>query len=145
MSVQPPILYQLLLSLFLLSAWLGVPKPVQGQVPGTAVINVKAHGATGDTTQLATGAVQKALEACGANGGGTVYFPPGAYTIGSVRLTSNTTVYVEAGATLFASRDSTHYSIHLADHRNIKVLLYGEDLRNLTIAGKGTIDGVKGY
>jgi hypothetical protein len=44
------------------------------------------------------GDVNKAIEAAAAAGGGTVYFPPGTYVTGSIRLRSNITVQFERGA-----------------------------------------------
>ena len=43
------------------------------------VFNVRDHGATGDGKSLDTAAIQKALDACGEAGGGTVLLPPGTY------------------------------------------------------------------
>ncbi len=45
------------------------------------VFNVRAYGATGDGSTDDTAAVQAAIDACVAAGGGTVYFPAGVYKI----------------------------------------------------------------
>jgi hypothetical protein len=43
--------------------------------------NVRAYGAAGDGATDDTAAVQDAIDACAAAGGGTVYFPPGIYQL----------------------------------------------------------------
>jgi Pectate lyase superfamily protein len=45
--------------------------------------NVMAFGATGNGTTDDTAAIQAAINACGAAGGGTVFFPPGTYACAS--------------------------------------------------------------
>jgi hypothetical protein len=51
--------------------------------------NVVSYGATGDRTTDDTAAIQAAMAACAANGGGVVYFPGG--TNGQYRITSTLT------------------------------------------------------
>ena len=54
-------------------------------------------GATTDTAQLSTKAVQQAIDLCHKDGGGRVVVPNGAYTIGTIILRSNVTLYLEIG------------------------------------------------
>jgi polygalacturonase len=65
--------------------------------------------------------------------GGLVYFPPGDYLSGSIRLKSNVTLYLEAGATIWGSCD-------LADY-NPPYLIYAEDATRIAVMGPGRIDG----
>ena len=44
---------------------------------GVAIFNVKDYGATGVKADNAQPAIQKAIDACAAAGGGQVYLPPG--------------------------------------------------------------------
>jgi len=105
------------------------------------------HGARGDGKTLCTQAIQKAIDACAAAGGGTVSLPPGTYRSGTVFLKSRVTLHLEAGATLLGSTDLADYPpvvpkipsrTNLYIHRS---LIYAEDQHEIGIAGQGTIDG----
>lgn len=101
------------------------------------VFNVKDYGATGVKEDLAQEAIQKALDACAAAGGGTVLVPPGAYTSGTLHLRSRVRLYLESGATLYAVHDKSRF--------DREALLYGEDLAQVTLEGGGVIDGGGAY
>jgi hypothetical protein len=51
--------------------------------------SVIAYGATGDGTTDDTAAIQAAISAVGATGGGVLLFPPGLYRVGKLTLVSN--------------------------------------------------------
>lgn len=104
------------------------------------ICNVKDYGATGLKSQLATSAILKAIDACAAQGGGTVLFPPGEYTSGTIRLKSHITLHLDPGATLFASLDDKDF---VKGDRT--AFIYGENLENIAIEGRGTIDGQADY
>lgn len=101
------------------------------------VFNVKNFGATGNHTDNAQAAIQKAVEACAKAGGGIVYMPPGEYTSGTIHLRSHVRFHLESGATLFASQDTALY--------DKPSLFYGEDLVDISIEGHGTVDGQGEY
>src|SRR5215218_1556336 len=71
--------------------------------------NVKELGARGNGLTSDTKIVNKAIEDAAAAGGGTIYFPAGNYLLGSVRLKSNICLYIDQGATLIATSDSTEF------------------------------------
>ena len=102
-----------------------------------AVFDVRDYGATGRKTDDARAAIQRAIDACAAADGGKVYLPPGEYTAGTIHLRSHVRLYIESGATLYASKDANTF--------DKSALLYGEDLENITIEGRGTIDGQSAY
>jgi hypothetical protein len=102
-----------------------------------AIFNVKDYGASGRKSDDARAAIQKAIDACGAAGGGTVYLPAGEYTSGTLHLRSHVRLLIDSGATLFASLDG-----HAFDKA---ALLYGEGVDNITIEGRGTVDGQAEY
>jgi hypothetical protein len=102
-----------------------------------SVFNVKTYGATGKKADNAEPAIQKAIDACAQAGGGTVYLPPGDYTSGTLRLRSHVRFYVASGATLFAAEEDPAF--------DTDGLLVGEDLENITIEGRGVINGQAKY
>src|ERR1039457_5469380 len=76
------------------SAGLAVTPPVH---------DVKNYGAVGDGTTPATAAIQKAVDACAAEGGGRVVIPPGRYVTGPIFLRSRVQIDFESGAVLLGS------------------------------------------
>ena len=79
-----------------LAPWL-LPEQLRG-----GVFDVKTFGAKGDGKTPDRGAINQAIDAAAAAGGGTVYFPAGTYLTGSIRLRSNLTLQFEPGCTLEA-------------------------------------------
>src|SRR6516225_7671903 len=65
--------------------------------------NVRSFGATGDGKTIDTPAVNRAIEAAAAAGGGTVLFPSGTYASFTIRLKSHICLRLEAGATILAA------------------------------------------
>lgn len=65
--------------------------------------DVRAFGAKGDGRTLDTDAINKAIEAAAAAGGGTVRFGAGRYLSFSIRLRSHITLYPDHGATIVAA------------------------------------------
>lgn len=108
----------------------------QSSGPGQ-VFNVRDYGATGEKAQNARQAIQKAIEACAAAGGGLVYFPPGDYSTGTIHLRSHVRIFIEAGATVYSIKDKSAF--------DRDALFYGEDLVNITLEGRGVVDGQAGY
>ncbi len=92
--------------------------------------NARHFGAVADGKSNDADAINKAITACNAADGGTVFIPSGVYATGSIHLKSNVTLAVDAGTTLKFSSFSN------AD------LLVGEGLENVKIYGPGTLDGV---
>ena len=99
-------------------------------------VNVKNCGASSDSSD-SQAAIHEAIEVCSRSGGGTVYLPPGSYTSGTISLSSHVRLFWEAGAILRASRDRNAFKKH--------ALIYGENLENISIEGKGLIDGQAEY
>jgi len=130
-----------LLSLAFCVAVLGVSPRLHAA--GATVFNVRDYGATGQQADDARPSIQRAIDACAAAGGGTVYLPPGAYTSGTLRLRSHLRFEIEAGATLFASTDPGAYDF--GTNAAKAALLYGENLEGVTLEGRGTVDGQAEY
>jgi Glycosyl hydrolases family 28 len=103
----------------------------------TTVFNVRDFGATGRKPDFAGPAIQKAVDACAAAGGGMVYLPPGDYTSGTIHLRSHVRFHIEAGATVYSVKDKTAF--------DKEALFFGEDLVNITLEGRGTVNGEAAY
>ena len=61
-----------------------------------SIFNIRNYGATGDGKTLDTPAINRAIEAAAAAGGGTVVFPAGIYLCFSIHLKSNVHLYLDA-------------------------------------------------
>jgi hypothetical protein len=116
---------------------------------GARVHNVRGYGAKGDGTTVDTAALQRAIDACNADGGGTVLVPAGTFLIGTVELKSNVTLHIAASGKLLGSTRAQDYhaveAIPLHGDSTLEdgnwALLYGVHADNVTIEGTGTIDG----
>lgn len=131
-----------------------VPTPA---VAAALFYDVRAFGAVGDGQTLDTDAINRAIESAHAAGGGTVYFPAGTYLSFSIRLKSNLTLYLGAGATIRAADPAKHGGKYDAaeptefgayqdfGHSHWQnSLIWGENLENISIIGPGRIDGTDG-
>ena len=108
----------------------------------TADFNVLDFGVRADSNIVSTDKIQSAIEKCYLSGGGRVYFPPGNYKSGNIVLKDNVCLYLEAGATLYASRDTNDYKLSQNNSGDIvPVLIYARGAKNIGIMGKGTING----
>ncbi|UOQ96760.1 glycoside hydrolase family 28 protein [Hymenobacter sp. 5317J-9] len=109
--------------------------------------NVLKYGAKNDSTKLSTAAIAKAIDAASKAGGGTVYFPAGRYLSGPIRLKSNITIEIGAGAILYFSDNFDDYLPMVPsryegiDVTSFSPLFYAYKAENITIKGRGIIDG----
>jgi polygalacturonase len=102
--------------------------------------------AAADGHTLDTAAIQSAIDACVARGGGTVYLAAGRYLTGALFFRDNITLHLEAGTTLLASQNPADYPVtpnrwEGAEQLTYTPLLAGNGLKNIAIIGRGTIDG----
>ena len=65
--------------------------------------NVREFGATGDGKTVDTPAINKAIEAVAAKGGGMLVFPPGTYMCFTIHLKSRVDLYLSRGCTIQAA------------------------------------------
>jgi polygalacturonase len=116
-----------------------------GAVSGPRFFDVKNFGAAGDAKTLDTTAINRAIDACNAAGGGVVYMAGGSYLAGTVLLKSNVTLYLEADATLLGSPEIADYGKQSGPPErgdaNQKHLVFARDAENVGLAGPGRIDG----
>ncbi len=123
----------------------------QGSIaaPGPGLFDVRDSGAAGDGHTPDTLAIQRALDACAAAGGGEVLIPPGRYLSGTLRLRSHNTVTLAGGARLIGTTNLSEYTQPAipADMPEAKwgkwhrALLIAEGAEDITLGGAGTIDG----
>lgn len=110
----------------------------------TKQFNVRAFGALGDGHTDDAPALQRALDACAAAGGGRVLVPAGGtFMAGPFALRSHVELCVESGATLLASPDLSRYTQPaFADNRGEgSRWISADNLEQVTLCGGGTIDG----
>jgi polygalacturonase len=111
------------------------------------VYDVRDYGAKPDGKTLSTKSIQKAIDECAKQGGGTVYFPPGTFLSGTIYMKSNVTLRLDTGSTLLGSTNLKDYPPTVQAFRSYtdsytdKSLIYGEKLQRIAITGNGTIDG----
>ena len=111
-----------------------------------SVFNVRTYGATGDGQTSDSLAIQKTIDSCAEQGGGTIYLPAGQYLTGSLILRSNITLHLDAGAVILGSENPEDYPVihsrwegmHQDTHAP---LIGGHHLHNISVIGRGTIDG----
>jgi len=138
-----------LVSLLIAPPQIGAAAELAGKL---AYCSVRAYGATGDGKALDSPAINQAIAACAQAGGGTVYFPAGTYLSGSIHLTNNINLFLDAGSVILgapqkldaydptepwegiAYQDGGHTYFHNS-------LIWGENLTNVSITGPGMING----
>eukprot|EP01035_Chromulina_nebulosa_P060328 gene60328-82542_t len=102
------------------------------------------YGAVGDGKTDDAVAIQKAIDACHAAGGGRVLIPaPFTFMASPLTLLSNIDFHVAGGAKLIANPDEKVY-IKSAFRQNPgegTIWLGAENISNLTISGSGEING----
>jgi hypothetical protein len=69
----------------------------------SSYFDVRSYGARGDGKSVDSPAINRAIDAASARGGGTVFIPAGTYRSFSIRLKSNITLYFDQGSTLIAA------------------------------------------
>ena len=128
----------------------------------SGIFDVRNFGATGDGKTLDTNAVNHAIEAAEAAGGGVVLFPPGMYLCFSIHLKSHVRLHLEEGSAIVAAESplpgqTTGYDGGVYDAAEPKTewdayqdyghnhwhnsLLWGENIHDLSITGTGLIYG----
>lgn len=77
---------------------------------GMKEFNVADYGVLSDCERLQTDRIQSVIDCCREQGGGEIIFPAGSYHVGSLRLYSNMTMRLLAGAKLLGSKDYRDYA-----------------------------------
>ena len=96
-----------------------------------------------------TDVFKEAIEKCSKGSGGKVIVPSGKYLTGPICLKSNINLHIEDGATVLFSDNFDDYPVVKSRWEGVECYgyspcIYGENLENVSITGKGIIDG-NGY
>lgn len=112
-----------------------------------ALVDMRKAGADASGKKINTVLINKTIDKLNASGGGTLYFPAGTYLTGAIKMKSNITIELEAGATLLFSDNFDDYLPFVEmRHEGILMksfspLIYAVDAENITIKGEGKLDG----
>ncbi|RZU41972.1 rhamnogalacturonidase [Edaphobacter modestus] len=138
------------------------PRSSSAAFPAGAIFDIRSFGALGDGKTIDSPAINKAIEAAAAAGGGTVFFPAGTWLSFSIRLKSHVSLYLSQGCVLLAADspkpgETTGYNGGTYDaaepntawdayqdygHNHWKnSLIWGIDIQDVSIIGPGLIYG----
>jgi polygalacturonase len=126
------------------------------------IFDIRTYGAVGDGKAVDSPAINKAIEAAAAAGGGTVLFPAGTWLSFSIRLKNHVALYLAQGAILLAADSplpgaTTGYNGGTYDAAEPNTawdayqdyghnhwhnsLIWGEGINDVSITGPGLIYG----
>ncbi len=134
-----------------LLAGLALPFPAHA----ARMIDVRDHGARGDGRQIDSDAINAAIAAASAAGGGTVVIPRGRYLCFSIRLKSRVTLMLAKGAMIEAADPARHGGRYDLPEEGVEQLyqdfghshwrnslIWGDDVEQVAIIGPGMIHGL---
>lgn len=115
-------------------------------------VNIQDYGAKGNGKILNTKAFNEAIHACAKQGGGIVIVPAGIFLTGTIHLQSHVSLFLEEGAVIKGVRELKEYMPYISPeergkndnsdkHNWNRALLLGVGIEDVTISGKGIIDG----
>ncbi|MCJ7543947.1 MAG: glycoside hydrolase family 28 protein [Phycisphaerae bacterium] len=113
---------------------LSVPLP---EIPDRS-FDVTAYGAVGDGAKDAAAAIQAAIDAASAAGGGSVIIPSGTFLSGPISLASNLNLHLQEGAVLRMLPFGSYPEPSDGEYRP---LMHGRGLHDVAITGPGTVEG----
>lgn len=112
-------------------------------------IDITMHGAEGNGIKDNTVIIQHAIDEVSSKGGGTVSIPAGRFLTRPLQFKSDVHLHLAAGAVLLGStvlEDYDHaFPIPNGKLNQSSALIWGIDLKNISITGLGTIDGQGGH
>ena len=116
------------------------------------VYNILNYGAVADGKTINTKSMQKAIDQCSLTGG-KVLVPTGVFVTGTLYMKSNVTICLSDSAKILGSPSFADYPDNEVQYKNFfthfpngnsrtnKALFFAEGMHDITITGKGTIDG----
>ena len=135
-----------------------LPSTVHGQEQGSEMpivtepvipdnrVSITDFGAVNDGQTLNTKAIADAIDEASKKGGGKVIIPRGLWLTGPIILKSNINICTEEGALVIFSPDKSLYPLISTSFEGSNTVrctspIYGKDLENIAITGKGVFDG----
>lgn len=112
-------------------------------------LNVVNYGAIADGLTLNTAAINKTIEECARQGGGTVLIPAGSFVTGPLVMKSNINLHLAKGALVIFTSDFNQYPLVVSSFEGVAAArcqspVTAENLVNIAITGQGIMDG-NGY
>lgn len=113
------------------------------------MFDIREYGACADGRTVNTFAIQRAIDACHAAGGGRVFCGPGTFLTGSLQLKSRVDLHLSVGCRLVGSTNQADYvrlvapgyRHELAPERSGIGLLLAIEAEDFAISGPGEING----
>lgn len=113
------------------------------------IFDILEYGACADSRTINTGAIQRAIDACHAAGGGRVFCGPGEFLTGSLQLKSRVDLHLSIGCRLVGSTNLADYvdfivpgfRHELAPEKTSKSILRAIEAEEFSITGPGEING----
>ena len=111
------------------------------------IYDIKSLGADTSGKVACTDLIKQSIKNASAEGGGTIYFPAGTYLTAAIHLESNITLDIESGAVMKFSTTFEDYLPFVKVRwegvfmNSLSPLIYADKAENITIKGRGVIDG----
>lgn len=110
--------------------------------------NIRDYGAVGDGVAKDTASIQKAIDLCAEQGGGTVVVPAGEYLSGTIQLRSYVELYLTPAARIVSSMEEADFTApegeeaaELSEGQGSRALVCARHAKHIAVTGLGTIDG----
>ena len=126
-------------------SWSNLPRTIE-PVFRKDTFNILAYGAVADGLTMNTNSIVQTITACSNKGGGVVVVPGGIWLTGPIAMKSNVNLHIERDAILLFTTDFDQYPLVEGTYEGRRAArnqspIYGTNLENIAITGKGIIDG----
>ncbi|WP_284645985.1 glycoside hydrolase family 28 protein [Paenibacillus silviterrae] len=110
--------------------------------------NIKDFGAIGDGVTKDTASIQRAIDYCAEQGGGTVMVPNGEFLSGTIQLRSYVELHLTPAARIVSSTEKSDFiapaeeeAAQLSEGQGSRALVCARHAKHVAVTGLGTIDG----
>lgn len=111
------------------------------------ICNIKDYGAAGNRIFVNTNSIREAIDDCSRKGGGKIIFPEGKWLTGPIHLKSNINLHLDENSEIVFTTNLDDYlpvvfsKFQGMEYYNFSPPIYGKDLENVALTGKGKISG----